>query len=192
MSHLLAPLTFVLRISNGLSSRFRNFWLRSLGADLRGYCWLRAIEVPRNHWQIRLEECSLDRGVILLASGPDLPEPKISIGPGTYINRGTFIDATESIIIGRNVAIGPGCYITDHDHGSDGSAAPLALPMISRTTRIEDQAWIGAHAVILKGVTIGRGAVVGAGSVVTRSVAPGARVAGVPAHELRVAQPAVT
>jgi acetyltransferase-like isoleucine patch superfamily enzyme len=185
MPILAAPLTFAIRISHGLSSRWRNICLRCLGADVRGYCWLRAIEVPRNHRQIRLEECSLDRGVILLASGPDLSEPKISIGPGTYVNRGTFIDATESIVIGRNVAIGPGCYITDHDHGSAGSAAPLELPMISRTTCIEDQAWIGAHAVILKGVTIGRGAVVGAGSVVTKSVPPGARVAGVPARELR-------
>ncbi len=183
MALLQAPLALAARISVALSSRWRNVWLRMRGVDVRGYCWLRPVEIPRNHQQIRLEACSLDRGVILLASGDDLPEPKIVIGAGTYVNRHTFIDASESIIIGKQVGIGPGVYITDHDHGTAPGSSPMVQPMISKPTRIEDDVWIGAHAVILNGVTIGRGAVVGAGSVVTRSVPPGARVFGIPARE---------
>jgi acetyltransferase-like isoleucine patch superfamily enzyme len=186
MSFLQRPLANLVRISQGLASRWRNAWLRQRGVQIRGYCWLRKIEIPRNPQQIRLESCSLDRGVILLAVGDDLPEPKIIIGEGTYVNRHTFIDASESIVIGRLVGIGPGVYITDHDHGTASMSSPMVQPLISKPTRIEDNAWIGAHAIILKGVTIGRGAVVGAGSVVTKSVPAGVRVYGVPAREATV------
>jgi acetyltransferase-like isoleucine patch superfamily enzyme len=172
------------RIALGLASRWRNVWLRLRGVQMHGYCWLRKIEIPRNPRQIRLEACSLDRGVILLVSGEDLPQPKIIIGEGTYVNRHTFIDATESIVIGRLVGIGPGVYITDHDHGTTPGSSPMMQPMVSKPTRIEDHVWIGANAVILKGVTIGKGAVVGAGSVVTKSVAAQGRVCGVPAREV--------
>jgi acetyltransferase-like isoleucine patch superfamily enzyme len=176
------PLANLERIAMGFASRWRNFWLRQRGVQIRGYCWLRNIEIPRNPQQIRLESCSLDRGVILLAVGDDRPEPKIIIGEGTYVNRHAFIDASESIVIGKLVGIGPGVYITDHDHGTAPGSSPMQQPLVSKPTRIEDHAWIGAHAVILKGVTIGRGAVVGAGSVVTKSVPDGARVYGVPAR----------
>lgn len=184
MSLLQVPIASIERIAMGLASRWRNFWLRQRGVELRGYCWLRKIEIPRNPRQIRLESCSLDRGVILLAVGEDQPEPKITIGEGTYVNRYVFIDASESVVIGRLVGIGPGVYITDHDHGTAPGSSPMMQPLVSKPTRIEDHAWIGAHAVILKGVTIGQGAVVGAGSVVTKSVPAGARVYGVPAREV--------
>lgn len=55
-------------------------------------------------------------------------------------------------------------------------------PLIGKEVVIEDDVWIGAHATILKGVRIGRGAVVGAGAVVTRSVPEYSVVAGVPAE----------
>jgi maltose O-acetyltransferase len=57
-------------------------------------------------------------------------------------------------------------------------------PLVSSAIRIGDNVWIGAGAIILKGVTIGDGAVIGAGAVVTHSVSPDAKVAGVPARTL--------
>jgi acetyltransferase-like isoleucine patch superfamily enzyme len=179
-------LSSTVRIASGLASRWRNAYYRLMGVQIDGYCWLRRIEIPRNHHNIRLNSCALDRDVVVLASGPASSLIKITIGRGTYINRRTFIDAIESLVIGQNVAIGPNCYITDHDHGwADPSAPPLSQPMVSRPTRIEDQAWIGANVVILKGVTIGRGTIVGAGSVVTKSLAPNVIAAGVPARVIR-------
>ena len=81
--------------------------------------------------------------------------------------------------------IGPFCYITDHDHGTEPGMPVGPQPLVAEPVMIERNAWLGAGVVVLKGVTIGEGAVVGAGSVVSRSIPAGARVAGVPARPMR-------
>jgi acetyltransferase-like isoleucine patch superfamily enzyme len=174
------------RIAEGLASRWRNTYYKILGVKLHGYVWMRQIEIPRNFADIKIESpCAIDKGVILLCSGDPLPHPKIDIGSHTYINRNTFIDATLSIKIGEKCGIGPGCYITDHDHGLDINFPPLQQPMISKPTKIGDRVWIGANVTILKGVTIGNDAVVGAGSVVTKDVPERAIAVGNPAKVIK-------
>lgn len=174
-----------LRVVEGLMSRWRNLYYRLLGVKLQGYVWMRQIEIPRNFDQIELEAgCSIDRGVVLLCSGESQTRPKIQIGTGTYINRNTFLDAAYSLVVGQHCAIGPGCYITDHDHGCEADL-PLEQPLITKPVAIGNRVWIGAQVKILKGVTIGADAVVGAGSVVTKDVPANAIVAGVPAKLIR-------
>ncbi len=173
------------RLFMGLASRWRNFYFRARGVQIKGYCWLRAVEIPRDHHNILLDTCSLDRDVVVLCSGEPSPGVKLRIGPGTYVNRRSFLDVTESLTIGSHVAIGPGCYITDHDHGSDLSKPPLAQDMFAKPTRICDWVWLGAHVVVLKGVTIGERTIVGAGSVVTKSLPGDVIAAGVPAKIIR-------
>lgn len=147
---------------------------------------MREVEIPRNFNEIELEGgCSLDRGVVLLCSGELFSHSKIRIGASTYINRNTFIDASCSITIGQQCAIGPNCYITDHDHGFVGDLPPLEQPLISKPTCISDRVWLGANVTVLKGVTIGKGAVIGAGSVVTKDIPEGAIAVGVPARVIR-------
>lgn len=160
--------------------------MRLAGAKVGPNCRVEKIQWPRNPWEIDLAEgVALDRDVVLLSTGPRTVEPKIKIGPRTYINRWTMIDASFSVVIGADVMIGPGCYITDHDHGTRLGVPVSQLPLLEAATSIGDNVWIGANATILKGVQIGRDAVVAAGSVVTRDVDPGARVAGVPARVMR-------
>lgn len=179
-------LILVLRLSRGVSSRWRNFYYRALGVNLEGYVWMRSIDIPRNYKDIQIAAgCSLDLGVTLLCSGSPLPHPKIQIGQNTYINRYTFLDATHSLVIGQNCAIGPHCYITDHDHGSDPSLPPLQQSMLSEPTFIGDSVWIGANVTILKGVTIGSEAIIGAGSVVTKDIGANAVAVGVPAKIIK-------
>ncbi len=179
----------LIQIIEGFKSRWRNFYYRSLGVKLNGYVWMRRIEIPRNFQQIEIEAgCSLDRDVVLLCSGESQNQPKIHIGAGTYINRGTFLDASISLSVGQHCAIGPGCYITDHDHGCEANLPPLEQPLIAQPTRIGDRVWIGAQAKILKGVTIGDDAVIGAGSVVTKDVPAGAIAVGTPAKIIRYKQ----
>ncbi len=172
------------RILEGSASRIRNLIYRILGLHMEGYVWMRAVEIPRNWEDITLgENCSLDRGVTLLCSGPAKMD-KIRIGGNTYINRGTILDAHNKIWIGERVMVGPGCYITDSDHGMKAGAPVKEQPMNLGEVVIEDEAWIGAHATILKNVRIGRGAIVAAGAVVTKDVGPNEKVAGVPAQSI--------
>lgn len=180
------PFNFCQRLFTGLASRWRNIYYRLRGVRLRGYVWMRAIEIPRNHAAVEIAGgASLDRGVVLLCVGTVGDKPKIVIGEGTYINRNTMLDAAESLTLGRECAIGPGCYLTDHDHGFAPDTPPLSLPLISNPTCIEDRVWLGANVVVLKGVTIGRGSVIGAGSVVTRDIPPGSVAVGNPARVIR-------
>ncbi|MBD2028212.1 acyltransferase [Leptolyngbya sp. FACHB-711] len=170
----------------GLKSRWRNLYYRSLGVKLKGYVWMRQIEIPRNFSDIEIEAAvALDRGVVLLSSGDRTAYSKIQIGGYTYINRNTFVDASLLITIGCHCAIGPNCYITDHDHGTNLDLPPLAQPLIAKPTHIGDRVWLGANVTVLKGVTIGADAVIGAGSVVTKDIPERVIAVGTPAKVLR-------
>lgn len=176
----------MLQIVQGLKSRWYNLYYRSLGVKLKGYVWMRQIEIPRNFSEIEVESgVALDRGVTLLASGDPLPHAKIQVGSGTYINRNTFIDASLLVSIGCQSAIGPNCYITDHDHGTELDLPPLAQPLISKPTQIGDRVWLGANVTVLKGVTIGNDAIIGAGSIVTKDIPERAIAVGAPAKVIR-------
>lgn len=98
---------------------------------------------------------------------------RIIIGDGTYLNRNTEIIAQQEVRIGRHCKIAWDVVIMDTDqHSVDGQ------PVIVRPINIEDEVWIGCRAIILKGVTIGTGAVIGAGAIVTKDVPAGAIVTG--------------
>ena len=177
----------IIRIVHKFSSLKRNFYYRCLGVKLDGYVWIRKIEIPRNHAEIEIgRNCALDRGVTLICSGAASDVPKIKISANTYINRNTIIDAIALIKIGRDCAIGPNCYLTDHDHGLKLGLSPLQQPMIARQTIIGDRVWLGANVTILKGVNIGNDVSIGAGSVVTKDIISGAIAVGVPAKVLRM------
>jgi acetyltransferase-like isoleucine patch superfamily enzyme len=104
---------------------------------------------------------------------------RIEIGDYVMISPGTRISASDQVTIGHSVMMANGVYITDCDwHGvydrtkRDDRVAPVV---------IKDNVWLGDHATILKGVTIGENSVVAAGAVVSRDVPPNVIVAGNPA-----------
>jgi acetyltransferase-like isoleucine patch superfamily enzyme len=106
---------------------------------------------------------------------------KVSLGANSVINFGTLIDGRRyPVTIGANVSIGPEAAILTlgHDPQSSGFADR------GGEVRIGDRAWIAYRAMVMPGVTIGEGAVVAAGAVVTGDVAPFAIVAGNPAREI--------
>jgi len=112
-------------------------------------------------------------------------EARLRIGAYSFIGRGVEIDVSEQVTIGDHVLIAPGVFITDHSHNIKAGLLIDAQGCSSAPVCIGDDVWIGARAVILPGVNIGRGAVIGAGAVVTRNVAANSVVAGVPARLLR-------
>ena len=112
------------------------------------------------------------------------PSALIEVGDGTRIN-GASIHATRSIRIGRNCLIAANVSILDSDgHGVSVAERGLHNPA-SAPVLIEDDVWIGANAIVLKGVTLGRGSVVAAGSVVTRDVPAMTVVGGNPAKVIK-------
>jgi acetyltransferase-like isoleucine patch superfamily enzyme len=129
-----------------------------------------------NRGRIEVENCAFFTGVHLEC----WRDATIRIGNGTYLNRNAEIVAAKSVSIGRDCKIARDVIIMDTDQHALPNGDLVAEPVV-----IEDCVWIGARAIILKGVTIGHGAVIGAGSVVTRDVPPRAVVAGVPARILR-------
>lgn len=104
----------------------------------------------------------------------------ISIGRNSVINRNCRLDGRVALRIGENVSVSPECcFITlDHDPNSPTFA------VVPGPVSVGDFAWIGARAIILPGVTLGRGVVVGAGAVVTKSQDDFSIVAGVPAKRI--------
>lgn len=109
----------------------------------------------------------------------DSPEATVTIGSGTYVNRRTEITCKSEVTIGERCAISWDVLISDTDYHQLNESQNTD-PVV-----IGDDVWVGAKAIILKGVTIGDGAVVAAGSVVTANVPPGTLVGGNPARELR-------
>jgi maltose O-acetyltransferase len=166
----------------GVLRRLRRQWLRMRGVQLGRGCWIQAVEIPRNPWDVTLgDEVALDSHVTLLTTGTRQAAPRIRIGSRTYINRFTMLDAAESITIGERCMVGPNCYMTDHDHGTNAAAGIASQPLRSSPTRIGNDVWIGAGVMVLKGVSVGDGAIIGAGAVVTHDIPAGAIAVGVPA-----------
>ena len=104
---------------------------------------------------------------------------RIEIGDGSFLNYRTEIVAHERVTIGSGCLLAWDVQVVDSDsHRVDGR--PHTAPVV-----LGDRVWVGARATVLKGVTIGDGAVVAAGSVVTADVPPRALVGGNPARLLR-------
>ena len=104
------------------------------------------------------------------------------IGRGSWIGPQSFLDGRD-LVIGEYVGWGPGAKVL----GSEHTGFPLDIPIIQsdleiRPVRVEDWADIGTNAVLLPGITVGKGSIVGAGAVVTKDVPSFAKVAGVPAR----------
>lgn len=100
------------------------------------------------------------------------------IGDYSRVNRNCCLDFRGALEIGANVSISPEVMILTASH----EVNDLDFRTVMRPVVIEDYVWIGSRALILPGVTLGRGSVIGAGAVVTRNVEPLSIVAGVPAR----------
>ena len=113
------------------------------------------------------------------------PGASILIGDNVGVS-GSTISARLKIVIGNNVLLGSGVLISDNDaHPLLPEERHLPDSTVLAPVMIEDDVFIGARAIILKGVTLGTGSVVGAGSVVSRDVPARTVVAGNPAREVK-------
>jgi acetyltransferase-like isoleucine patch superfamily enzyme len=167
---------FIDRLREGvpLSAFWRGLWLRRRFQNGAGLVLaLPGGPKPRvknRGGAIRVESCSFEPGVWLEV----FKDATLTIGKGSYFNRNVHVIAARSVAIGRDVKIGWDTVIMDTDfHGHSGN------PVRTQPVVIEDDVWIGCRAIILKGVRVGRGAVIGAGAIVTKDV-PAMSVVGSP------------
>lgn len=108
----------------------------------------------------------------------------ISIGDNTTVGYHTYMFASEKIEIGDNCLIAPFVYIVDSDHSIEKSLPINQQPNLTAPILIGNDVWIGTSAKILKGVTIGNGAVIAAGALVKDDVEPYSIVGGIPAKKI--------
>lgn len=117
----------------------------------------------------------------------DRNDATIKIGDGTRIH-GFCIHAKESISIGARCLIAANCQIMDnngHDLAADDPSTRIGTTGLIKPVVIDDDVWLGTGVVVLAGVRIGRGSVVGAGSVVTADIPPMVLAGGAPSMVLR-------
>jgi len=143
-------------------------------------------------WKRCMKSCG--KGVFIRPMSSDIKGLwNLSIGDGTSIPKGSTFYCTDApLTIGRKVIFGPHPTIITGDHRTDIIGKYIIdvtreekLPENDRPVVIEDDVWVGANVTILKGVTIGRGSIVAAGAVVTKSFPPYSVIGGVPAHLLK-------
>jgi len=115
---------------------------------------------------------------VKLANGCDLTYSHLHIGNNVYLGPFTFvISPFADVYIGNNIMFGPNVMIISGDHridiiGKYMMDVPEQASGSDKDVIIEDDVWVGANVIILKGVNIGRGSVIGAGSIVTKSILP--------------------
>lgn len=144
-------------------------------------------------WEQGMKHCG--KGVYLRPMSSDIKGVEnLSVGDGTSIPKGSTIYCTDApLTIGRKVIFGPRPTIITGDHRIDIVGKYIIdvtvnekLPENDAPVVIEDDVWCGANVTILKGVTIGRGSVVAAGAVVTKSFPPYSIIGGVPAKLIKM------
>jgi acetyltransferase-like isoleucine patch superfamily enzyme len=169
-----------------------------MGKSQLGPSFRLRLDIPREDVALQIgDRCILQNHFIF-----ESPGGKITVGDGVFINSGTKVISRSSIEIGNAVTIAWGCVIYDHDSHSmsyldriadqdqslhDAAVGNLVANkdwsrVVTAPIRICDFVWLGFDVVVLKGVTIGEGAVVGARAVVTRDVPPWTIVVGNPAR----------
>jgi acetyltransferase-like isoleucine patch superfamily enzyme len=114
------------------------------------------------------------------------PSESFQIAPTSHLKSGTYINSAGGVKIGQYFHPGKCLTIYSANHDYDhGDAIPYDERDILKPVVIEDFVWCGANVIILPGVTIGEGAVIGAGAVVTKSIPPMVVAAGNPARVIK-------
>ena len=122
------------------------------------------------------DNVTIGRGVMIRPSsyyGKDLGEGLV-VGKNSAIGPYGYVGCSGKIVIGENVMLGPKCSLFGENHVFSDSSVPIKVQGVKKIgINIGDDCWIGSNCIILDGVTIGKGCVTGAGTLITKDVPPG-------------------
>jgi len=119
---------------------------------------------------------------------------QVKFGSNVQVGDYVHIGAVESVEVGNDVLIASKVYISDHDHGTySGDGFPVSLPtelqseklLLVSPVHIGNNVWLGEGVCVLKGVSIGDNSIIGAASVVTKSIPPNSIAVGIPAKVVK-------
>lgn len=156
----------------------------ALGANISYTVRLNKITILWPHQVVIGAYTKVEDNVEIKIDGQYKQGKSVIIGQSVYIGRGVEFNIIDGLHIENNALLASGVKCIDHDHGIDlgkkigkhpGKSAPIVL---------KDNCWIGANAIILKGVIVGEGAVVAAGSIVLQSIPSYEIWGGIPAKKI--------
>ena len=169
-----------------LAAQLRTAWWRTLGMQIGPGTLLPKVHVTWPHQVSLGASCTLEHDIYFKYDGIWAPGPSIVIRDRVFIGFGCEFNVRRRLEIGSDCLIASGCKFIDHDHGTARGEIPMREQTAGAEAEIilEEDVWLGVNVVVLKGVRVGRGAIVAAGAVVTTDVPSHEIWGGVPARRL--------
>jgi len=186
MSKLLQKGIFNLRVRCifPLASYLRKLWLLTQGMKIGKQVSIAPIRVTWPHQIMLKNNCILEHSVYFKYSSYWKKGPSIILGERVFVGNNCEFNISKYIEIGDDTNIAAGCKFIDHDHGIKLGELIGGQECKEDPIKIGNGVWLGFNVIVLKGVTIGDGAVVAAGAVVTKSIANNEIWGGVPAKKI--------
>ena len=162
----------------------RNKYYSILGMKIGKNTYLPQIYIPWPH-QVKIgNNCNLEHSIFLKFEGIWNKGPSIIIGDNVFLGNNCEFNIGNRIEIGNDTLIASGCKFIDHDHGISIGNTIRSQKGIQKEILIGNDVWLGCNVTVLKGIVIENGAIVGAGSIVTKSISKNEIWAGVPAKKI--------
>jgi len=175
------PLFF--RILNKIEFSFRIWKFRLLGMKIGKKSFIGKVDLSTFNNVIIGDFCTIENYSEFRIFG-DSKTTCIIIHDNVFIGSSCHFNIGEQIIIGSNSMIASGCSFIDNDHGTGRGQLLRTQLGKFKSILIEDDCWLGANVIVLKGVTIGKGAIVAAGAVVNKNIPPYEIWGGIPAKKI--------
>ena len=178
--------------SSAVLSHARRWWWGAQGMNVGEGTTLPRLHVTWPH-QVHIgKHCTLEPHISFKYDGYWHPGPSIVIGDHVFVGHDCEFNISAGIEIGDNSLIASGCRFVDHNHNIQQGALTREQHAPAAPIVLEADVWLGVNVTVLQGVRIGRGAIVGTGSVVTTSIPPNELWAGTPARKIKDRPPGLS
>ncbi len=182
----LARIVWQMAATRGFSAVYV-VWLRALGVRIGRGCTIRGfVRIVGDPRRVTIgDRCSIHAGVTFWTHDYGEGHGRIVLGDEVTCMWDVTFNSYASIEVGRLTAVGDGCYLQDNNHGTAPGIPVMHQPSEAAPIVMGEDVWIGARCIVLADVTIGDHTVVGAGSVVVRTLPADSVAVGVPCRVVK-------